>query len=210
MAAQRICSIDGCGKRAASRGWCDPHYRRWRRIGDPLGRYVAPGEALAFLKSALQSAKPGDCMIWPYQRSNKGRGRVYMDGREVGAHRVACEHQHGPPPTPDHEAAHNCGKGHLGCFSPFHMRWATPAENQADRLVHGTMLRGNTHPRSALSEEQVREVRRLYATGEYSQRELAEKFGVARRTIGAMTDGQNWRWLDVSSECAGALGERKL
>jgi len=60
------------------------------------------------------------------------------------------------------------------------------------------MLRGNTHPRSRLNEDQVREVRRLYATGEYSQRQLAEQFGVARRTIGAMTDGQNWKWMDAA------------
>jgi 5-methylcytosine-specific restriction endonuclease McrA len=34
--AQRICSIDDCGKSAVARGWCDAHYRRWQRNGDPL------------------------------------------------------------------------------------------------------------------------------------------------------------------------------
>lgn len=197
MDTNRICSVDGCSKPASHRGWCNAHYKRWKRNGDPLGGHSSPGEALAFLKDALVTAQPGECLFWPYNRSSNGRGHVYLAGKTISVHRLACEHMHGPPPSPDMDAAHNCGKGHLGCFSPFHMRWATPAENQADRLGHGTVCQGNTHPNSTLTEDQVREVRRLYATGEYSQRELAEKFGVARRTIGAMTDGQNWKWLDA-------------
>lgn len=36
MAGVRICSIDGCGKPIAGRGWCRRHYDRWSRHGDPL------------------------------------------------------------------------------------------------------------------------------------------------------------------------------
>lgn len=32
----RICSIDGCGKPARTRGWCNTHHMRWYRHGDPL------------------------------------------------------------------------------------------------------------------------------------------------------------------------------
>jgi hypothetical protein len=30
------CSVDGCGRRVQARGWCQMHYFRWRRHGDPL------------------------------------------------------------------------------------------------------------------------------------------------------------------------------
>lgn len=34
----RICIIEGCDKpvKCKSRGWCNPHYQRWYRHGDPL------------------------------------------------------------------------------------------------------------------------------------------------------------------------------
>lgn len=30
-----ICSIEGCNKPILSRGWCNKHYIRWRKYGDP-------------------------------------------------------------------------------------------------------------------------------------------------------------------------------
>lgn len=35
-AKQGPCSVDGCTRTAATRGWCGPHYDRWRVAGDPL------------------------------------------------------------------------------------------------------------------------------------------------------------------------------
>lgn len=31
------CIIDGCDQLAATRGWCNGHYIRWRRSGSPFG-----------------------------------------------------------------------------------------------------------------------------------------------------------------------------
>lgn len=36
--AAPTCTIDGCGRnRYGQQPWCEPHYRRWRRHGDPEG-----------------------------------------------------------------------------------------------------------------------------------------------------------------------------
>lgn len=35
MDATRVCSIDGCDTAVKARGWCDKHYLRWRRTGNP-------------------------------------------------------------------------------------------------------------------------------------------------------------------------------
>jgi len=31
----RVCQIDGCDGKHVARGWCQTHYDRWRRHGDP-------------------------------------------------------------------------------------------------------------------------------------------------------------------------------
>lgn len=34
---RKPCTVEGCGRTSAARGWCDKHWARWRRTGDPLG-----------------------------------------------------------------------------------------------------------------------------------------------------------------------------
>ena len=34
------CSIANCGNRVRARGWCNGHYERWRKTGDPPGTAV--------------------------------------------------------------------------------------------------------------------------------------------------------------------------
>ena len=36
------CSVDGCLHQSSSRGWCQTHYARWRKYGDPLKTLIGP------------------------------------------------------------------------------------------------------------------------------------------------------------------------
>lgn len=47
-----------------------------------------------------------------------------------------------------------------------------------------------------LTEDAVREIRRLYATGEYSYRELGDLYGVSRDTIGDVVTRKSWYHVD--------------
>lgn len=40
--ADRTCSVDGCAKAHYSKTYCNAHYQRWRRYGDPLGERIYP------------------------------------------------------------------------------------------------------------------------------------------------------------------------
>lgn len=42
MADVRICTVNGCGKRREKRTFCNAHYLRWRRHGDPLSGAASP------------------------------------------------------------------------------------------------------------------------------------------------------------------------
>jgi hypothetical protein len=184
--AFKACAVDGCNGNAhnaakGGRGWCVAHYTRWRRHGDPTGGGTNTGAPLAFLEQALAS-ETNDCINWPYGRGWKGRAKVWIGGRNCPAARVICERAHGAPPTPEHEAAHSCGKGHVGCINPRHLRWATPKENNADRLIHGTDLRGERNHLAKLAEADVREIRRLALEG-MTQRAIARQYEVSEPAI---------------------------
>jgi len=153
-----ICSVAGCGKGGKIvRGLCGTHYRRWQRHGDPLaGRYRAPnGEPQRYLSDVVLAHKSDECLIWPYARDGKGYAAVVIDGVTVVAPRMVCESVNGPPPTPEHETAHSCGRGHEGCINPGHLRWATREENQGDRIEHGAALVWHASVGAGNAEEQA-------------------------------------------------------
>ena len=194
MAVPCICSVAACNKPATHRGWCGVHYGRWRRHGDPLGGGTANGEPRRFLETVVMPFEGDECLPWPYATNSAGYGKLSVDGKLVHVHRLACEARWGPPPSPKHEAAHSCGKGHLGCCNPKHVSWKTPAENQRDKLAHGTAARGAKNALAKLSEEDVREIRRL--RGLVSEKEIAKMFGVSRGCISGIFTGKNWSWLN--------------
>jgi hypothetical protein len=51
---------------------------------------------------------------------------------------------------------------------------------------------GEENPRAKLTEEDVREIRRLYATGTWRQKDLAEEFGVANTNISSIVLNKTW------------------
>jgi hypothetical protein len=112
----------------------------------------------------------------------------------MATHRAMCFVRHGEPPSPQHQAAHSCGKGHEGCFNPNHVRWATAVENADDKRVHGTLRRGEKASGVKLTEQDVRIIRLLKDTR--SLDELAEIFNVNRATIHQVVRNKTWAWLD--------------
>lgn len=191
MADFKLCSVPDCGKRVHGRGFCQNHYDRYRLHGDPLAAgWTLRGEATAFIDTAL--AYEGDeCLLWPFATVN-GYGRIRRCGRAYLTHRLVCEEVNGPPPAPQYEAAHRCGNAL--CVTPNHLRWATPKENHADKLEHGTLLRGVNVVGSKLTEEQVYDIRSL--NGGMSQREIAKRFGIAQGTVSDIRLRKSWAWLE--------------
>lgn len=186
------CSIDGCDKPATARGWCDAHWARWKRNGHPLGGGTAYGMPERFLREVVIPFTGTECLTWPYSRTSAGYGEIVQDGQVRYVHRLACEAVHGPPPTPHHTAAHGCGKGHEGCVSPHHLRWATQADNLADMALHGTQPRGE-RGNAKLSSSDVLEIRRL--KGAMPQTRIAARFGINPSTVSDIYRGKLWGWL---------------
>jgi hypothetical protein len=146
------------------------------------------GAAAAYFENVVMQFTGDDCLIWPFTRNNMGYGRL-SDGY---AHIKACERAHGPKPTSDHEVAHSCGNGHLGCVTKGHLSWKTHAENEADKLIHGTVARGERQGNAKLTADQVAEIFELKIAGELSQRAIADKMGVSPALVCYILKGKLW------------------
>jgi hypothetical protein len=151
---------------------------------------------MAWLNQHAVYAEVEECLEWPFKLFPSGYGAIFDDrtGEKRNASRVMCEVAHGPPPTMLHQAAHTCGKGHLGCVNPNHLSWKTPAQNQADRLEHGTDDRGDKSHRAVLSSRDVQHIRTLLSGG-MRQADIADRYGVTREAITAINIGKNWGHL---------------
>jgi hypothetical protein len=187
------CCVDGCTRARTGRArYCSRHQHNKQRYGDPLvSKGTASGEPQRFIERLVHAPTDVACVIWPYNRTAYGYGRVKISGRDVGAHRYLCGLIYGPPPTLDHEAAHRCGNGHLGCVNPRHLKWATRKENAEDMVAADRSCVGEKSGRAKLTNADVRKIRGLLA-GHWKNTAIAQLMGVSETTISRIKTGYNW------------------
>lgn len=189
-----LCIMPGCGKARFGHGYCNMHLYRLKTHGDP-NKTLRPGKGVVrrWVEDVALKFESDNCLKWPFKAAVRGYGKFRLDGREVLASRYICERVNGSPPSPQHEAAHSCGKGHEGCVNKRHLSWKTPSENAADKIVHGTTSRGEQSALAKLTESDVLEIRRRVKTK--SQRQVAFQFGIDPSTVSDIMRGKSWSWL---------------
>jgi hypothetical protein len=187
----KVCSIPDCGKRHEARGWCKAHYKRWERHGHPLAGGTEHGAPERFYSEVVVPYEGKECLYWPFAKNGSGYAEMSAGaGRITYVHRLSCEAENGPAPSDSHAARHKCGNGHLGCVARKHMEWGTLAENQRDRVSHGTDIRGEKHPLRKLSSADVATIRSIGRAR--TQASIASDFGVSRATIGDILSRKRW------------------
>lgn len=96
-------------------------------------------------------------------------------------------------PIPDGmDVCHNDGTRDNNTLD--NLRIDTKSSNQADRKLHGTWQGGERNGQAKLTESDVLEIRSLYkgkGNGP-TQRELAEKFGIAQQGVSRIINRNYW------------------
>lgn len=108
----------------------------------------------------------------------------------VAVHCLVLEAFKGPRPSQSHEGCHNDGSPSNNHID--NLRWDTAEANQADRIRHGTSLRG-TAIEHVLTPELVREIRTTGRTDAYWMRRLK----VTRTTIHNARTGKTWKNVET-------------
>jgi len=146
-----------------------------------------------------------DCWEWTACQTSDGYGQLWLNGKMIGAHRLAWELANGPIPK-GLCVLHRCD--HPACVNPGHLRLGSKADNFRDMLEKGRgqipVLYGAENGRNKLTQEKIRRIRRLYATGEHLQRELGIQFGVSDHQVSNIVRRKHWAWLDYAKSKEGA------
>lgn len=142
--------------------------RRWRALGLG-GRVLSPSPARGgYLRVTLSN----------------GDRRVTRP-----VHALVCEAFHGSRPS-GREVAHANGVHTDNRAS--NLRWATRADNEADKRRHGRGVVGVAHPLAKLTDADVVAIRAMLTTGRFRQTDLAPLFGVSVATIGKVDRRDGW------------------
>lgn len=184
MGTQRICSIDGCGKKHSGRGLCAMHWQQRSRAGS-LGP-LEPKPSWKFIEAAI-SSETDECIDWPFAKSGCGYGQYRKGSRMHRAHRVVCEARHGVAPKDKPFACHGCGR--RCCINPRHLSWGSYQDNAEDSVRHGTTAAGEKNGNNKITAEDAR----LIFVSIESQVSLSKRFKITRSAVQLIQSREMWR-----------------
>lgn len=192
-----LCTVDGCDVIATCQKLCDKHYTRYRRHGDPAVTLRAPHwsslvERLEFTgwTEVIRRPELDPCWEWNGGKYVSGYGQVSTPGdisRPV--HRMAHLAWIGPLEE-EQQVCHRCDNP--PCMNPAHLFAGTRKDNMQDCAQKDRITFGERVQWSKLTEEDVRNIRAVYATGEFSQKEIAAAYGVSQSNISHTVNGRTW------------------
>lgn len=174
------------GYYASRCGWIWSTWRR--RVNGRRGAWIIEPDAKPPVRLA--------CPINRRRTSPRGYRHITLcvGGKVVhqgNVHRLILLTFKGPPPTPDHEAAHENGDSLDNRVE--NLNWKTSKENQHDRYRHGTIghLRGE-QVNHKLTEADVLDIRQRYAGGGLTQKELAAEYELHQVTVSEIVTRKIW------------------
>lgn len=190
------CTIGGCRRTYAAKGYCSLHYNRWRRTGDPLtpAKPDRRGMSLEDHVNVVRDMTAGPMACWPFTQAfgTTGYGRFMHDGVMRPAHVWAYELEHGSLAT-GLVVRHHCDNP--PCMNPLHLVSGTHQENMDDKVRRNRQARmpGTQHPGAKLIEAKVEAMRAAKDRGEVTVAQLAAEHEVSRSLIELVLAGKRWK-----------------
>lgn len=186
------CSICGKPQKNLRRGWCQKHYWRWKRSGDPIYTKTRPKgikgrEHKEWFFNKLEQS--GDCLLWPSYKNKSGHGIIREKRKTISAHRVAYELEYGAIPNGAH-IIHDCHNP--SCCNPRHLRASDNKENMLQKTLYGR--RSGKSGGMKLYPDEVIKIRKLLKQG-ITQAAIGAMFGVSRGAISGIASNRRWKHI---------------
>ena len=132
-----------------------------------------------------------NCIVWQGAKNAGGYGTLFYKGKSWQLHRLVWCLRNKMPIPKGMVLRHKCDRP--SCINLNHIEVGTQEENMRDRHERGGYEKGVTagskNGNSKLTDFQVRRIRRMYATGKYTQQQLGTRFGVSKTQIRNIVKG---------------------
>ena len=137
--------------------------------------------------------KTEGCWNWTANKVGRGYGGFSLDSRKERAHRISWEMANEMSIPKNKMVLHTCDNS--GCVNPEHLYIGTHQQNMDDMTARDRRNppKGEEHHKAKLTEGAVLEMRSMWKSGSYTQREIGDAFNVTRRYTKEIVNNRAWK-----------------
>lgn len=142
-------------------------------------------------KLDFESDSNGCFLVTSHVLNKHGYAHFRFKKKDVRAHRLVYEECFGPI-ADGLVVRHKCDVPN--CVNPEHLELGTPADNVRDKVDRGRMIlsSGEKNGRAILSENIVREVRRMVSAG-MTTKDISAELGIKFYTVKKIRERKTWK-----------------
>lgn len=186
------CLVAECERNSTTAGYCQKHYVRNKKYGNPHTVLRKHGEGKTFAERFWsrvdKTTNSNGCWEWQGTIEKTGYGHVEYKGKTWKTHRMAWLLTYEKVPV--NCILHACDN--RKCVNPNHLREGTHKENSQDMVKRKRSLFGEKQNSAKITDEIVKSVRQMLANGK-TQKEVTEILNLSFNIVHGIKSGRTWK-----------------